>query len=68
MDEVSRELLVKHRARLFANKCKANPGYAFAVPEETIAWLKDDEVKAFNAHLVTFGLRQRNRDFKWEKA
>ena len=68
MDEVSRELLVKHRARLFANKIKANPGFAFTVDNDTIEWLKDSEVETFKAHLVTFGLRQRNRDFKWEKA
>ena len=70
MDSVSetyRQLLVRRRARLFAQEVKDSDGYALRVPDELIDWLTDEEVLTFHHLLREYGLVRRP-DMRWEKA
>lgn len=60
-----RPILVRSRARKFANDVKAS-GMALSIPEEIIDWLKDEEVPAFFEHCQCFGIQKRI-DYLWEK-
>lgn len=61
-----REILVRARARKFANEVKES-NMAILVPDDLIDWLHNDEIQPFFAHLRAFGLTQRN-DCRWERA
>ncbi|HEY9657947.1 MAG TPA: hypothetical protein V6C65_05740 [Allocoleopsis sp.] len=52
--EEQRAILVRARARKFAEYVRSSPGLAFSIPDEIIDWLKDDEVQVFFRHLESF--------------
>lgn len=64
--EQMRALLVKRKAREFAQMVKAE-NMAFKLPDELIDWLRDDELAPFQEWLKAFGLQKR-ADYRWEKA
>lgn len=62
-----RQMLVRARARQFANDVKAS-GMACTVPDEIVDWLKDEEIPEFFKHLEAFGLvRQAHQRHFWER-
>lgn len=65
-DEERRVILVRARARKFANMVR-NENMAFLIPEEDFDWLKDTEIEVYKAHLVAFRIVQRQHDLRWER-
>lgn len=66
MDEATkRAALIRAKARKFAQHVRDNPGLAFAVPEDVVEWLRDDEFPAFFEACKTFRITRRD-DWKWE--
>jgi len=59
-----RKVLVRARARKFADEVKASR-MAHRLPDELIAWLRDDEIPTLTEYLKVFGL-QRRTDWLWE--
>jgi hypothetical protein len=67
MDEaVKRAALLRVRAKAFARRLRSE-GWAEAIPDEDVEWLKDDEIETYKDVLRQQRCVQRP-DFKWERA